>query len=444
MACFSVDGFGIKILADAFEADTEAWKKAFSEHDSNQWIIIRGILQGGNAMHQQNWLCKCGLVSCFALTLAAQNTTPVQASPQVQTAVEAKPGEQPIKVADHFSKWDYPKEVTVPETCSLHIVEKGDTLWDLGQKFLGNPFAWPQIWELNKWIKDPHWIYPGDPLIVDVKKQVVAKPGVTTADVPKEVQYLRPDRKVWKRPGEMAFTIRDFIQMPFLVKNAEEYFKNAHAFRVKDRQHMERELLGEGEQIYLDAGSDTGAKVGDRLLMQKVVATKLYHPDDTRERNVLGDVIQNAGIIRLIEVNAKGAVAVVEKAMDAIELGDRAVPLTEPANVPIKLRADIQNPIPMKETAKIIYDADRRYIGSIGEMVIIDKGSKDGFQVGDVLLAVRLRNFSVTESKNQPAETSFTNYYLGQLMVVKANEDNATCRILRSVQELIVGDIVTR
>lgn len=48
----------------------------------------------------------------------------------------------------------------------VHEVVKGDTLWDLSEKYLGSPWLWPDLWERNRFITNPHYIYPGISVVV--------------------------------------------------------------------------------------------------------------------------------------------------------------------------------------------------------------------------------------------------------------------------------------
>src|ERR1035438_63450 len=342
-----------------------------------------------------------GLLMALALSvpgLMAQQTAPPDA----------------IQVEAHSSKWDYPKELKVPEGSKTHLVEKGDTLWDLAGKYLGNPYAWPQIWELNQWVKDPHWIYPGDPLIIDLARSVA-----TAGSLPDNLANLQPDQRradpsAMRRP-DLGFSFQDFIQLPFLAPNgAEAHYKSQGAFRLTSKKREDREYLGDGEVVYMNGGTDQGVKVGDRFLVVKAVGGKLMHP--TIKKKSLGDVVQQVGVVRVITAQPKGSVAVIERSLDSVQVGDHLVKFDEPANIPLKLRTDLAEPVKIGANAGVVvYTRDDKLFSAGGDMIIIDKGTNDGLKVGDVLLAVRVKTFPVggeTKEKHPPTET--TTYYLGQ------------------------------
>jgi len=46
-----------------------------------------------------------------------------------------------------------------------YVIEAGDTLWAISEKFLDSPYYWPKIWALNPYITNPHLIYPGNQIV---------------------------------------------------------------------------------------------------------------------------------------------------------------------------------------------------------------------------------------------------------------------------------------
>ena len=71
-----------------------------------------------------------------------------------------------------------------PDHPTRYIVKRGDTLWDISTQFLVEPWRWPEIWQTNPQVANPHLIFPGDELALFYRDgqpvvQVVTRPGDT-------------------------------------------------------------------------------------------------------------------------------------------------------------------------------------------------------------------------------------------------------------------------
>jgi hypothetical protein len=253
----------------------------------------------------------------------------------------------------------------------------------------------------------------------------------------------RADSGAVRRP-ELGFAFQDFIQLPFIVpEGAEAHFNRQGAFTITGNKRADRQFLGEAENVYLNGGANQGVRTGDRFLILKTVVRRLMHP--TLAKKKLGDVIQQVGVLRVLSTQPNGSVAVIERSLDSVEVGDHLERFVEPASIPSQLRTDIAEPLKIAADAGVVvYARDSKVNSAGGDMIIIDKGANDGLKVGDVLLAARARSFSVGFDNQKKPPTETTSYYLGQALVVRTDPQTATCRVLRSVEELRSGDTLTR
>ena len=71
----------------------------------------------------------------------------------------------------------------VPE---IYTVKEGDTLWGIASMYLRDPWVWPEIWDINPQLDNPHLIFPGDELYlvwVDGKPRLRVRRGEVSRTV---------------------------------------------------------------------------------------------------------------------------------------------------------------------------------------------------------------------------------------------------------------------
>lgn len=281
-----------------------------------------------------------------------------------------------------------------------HIVVKGDTLWDISEKFFRDPWKWPYIWGMNRdTINDPHWIYPGDVIFLDRASGTLrigtggaANTGSTTgntnntptpnspsgsgdAGVAGEMSDLiRLSPKVRESqsihdiiPSIPAKIIAPFLSRPLVVETGE-----------LDDAPM---LIGAREGRVILAEGDTGfvhgvsPDKGDKWQIYRP-GKKLIDPETDEVLGIEAVYLGNAEVTAFADVSTIKITHSVEETYG----GDR---LITPANEPIGTY------LPRAPESNISAQVISVYggVSQAGQnaAVTLNKGARDGLEVGHVL-----------------------------------------------------------
>ena len=124
-----------------------------------------------------------------------------------------------------------------------YTVQKGDTLWSISARFLQRPWQWPEVWQANPQVHNPHLIYPGDVLNL---AYINGRTSVSVSERDSFGPHARAEAVDDAIKPVPLSQIEDFLQKPRLV--GEDEFKHApHVVGIEDH-HLDGAT---GQLIYV-------------------------------------------------------------------------------------------------------------------------------------------------------------------------------------------------
>jgi hypothetical protein len=313
-----------------------------------------------------------------------------------------------------------------------YTIRKGDTLWDIAFRFLGDPFAWPHIWHQNSYIKDPNLIFPGDKLTISGNSSglnsgsagfggtgsfssgepVAGTRGVSPSDsffseTKQAIEQSEAQSRAAVAPsagntrltatlfdlslhGNRYFTADFLEKIGFLLFDNNEkgrmYPGNA-VIRKKGKsagiQRYEYEPYQQYDDIIIEPDSKSSYRAGDTV--------SILHSDQfVKFGSRTANLVRRTGRARLTEVKPAGMTAVLFKMWDVVQSDDRVDTLARFTDMAIDTIVDPQ--VTVKGTVLLrIENTERPYLY---QTCILDRGSKDGVVLGDVFAVLSRRSSS--------------------------------------------------
>ena len=375
-------------------------------------------------------------------------------------AAAAERPPQPLHlVGDHWTAWDPP--ATQPPGVEVYTIVRGDTLWDLAARHLGDPYLWPQIWERNRYILDAHWIYPGDPLLLglevtnpeippeaplaEVAPETPASPEAEAAE--QKLSYQTAAAAAGE-PGPLG-TESDIYCSGFIGDLDEDLLyevigseyqalfsavsrSRGRVLRVGHTLYGADTLkvgLDAGDIVYLGEGRAAGLAPG-KVLTAVLPEEKVRHP---LSREVVGRFYRYLGRVRVLSVQPDTAIAEIIHSCDPLLVGSQLVDF-EPEPVPLGRRTGMRpvnmpSPAEALANAPVILRAEDNVV-TLGEdnLVYIDRGEDSKVVPGDIYTIYRLHR------------TDLPPVVLGELAVVAVHRRSSVARITSSRYTIYVGD----
>lgn len=307
-----------------------------------------------------------------------------------------------------------------------YTVLKGDTLWDISAKFLEKPWLWPEIWQVNPQIENPHLIYPGDTIAlvyIDGRPRLVVQRG----DAGRTFK-MSPEVRI--QPLEAA--------IPAIPLDAINHFLDRS--RVLDEGELERApyvVMGGEDHLVVGAGDNLYARgdFTDRVPVYGIYrGGKAYTDPDSGE--LLGIKAEDMGAAKFVAAESDIATLTVTRSSEEIRIEDRLLPHEERA-----IDSTFYPSPPAEEIDAEIMSVEGG-ISQVGalDVVSINRGEREGLKSGNVLAIYR--KGSVVTDRVSGDKIKLPDERAGLLMVFHTFEKMSFAIVLESSRPLKIRDRV--
>ncbi|OQW87944.1 MAG: peptidoglycan-binding protein [Rhodoferax ferrireducens] len=332
-----------------------------------------------------------------------------------------------------------------------YTVKSGDTLWAISGMFLKSPWRWPELWGMNLAdIKNPHLIYPGQTLYLDTtsgRARLTTRPG---GDIP--TVRLSPRTRTQGLADSALPTLQNHLIEPFLSEGIiVDDQTMSSAPRIVAAQDG-RVFLTRGDRAYVRSAS-SNELIDDPQQKQK--AYRVFRNTTPLKDPVTGEVLgfeaQYLGKALLARsetteesTSKEGGtqVDIVPATFDIVDVkeemrvGDRLLP--EP---PRQLQSYVPHAPQDSVDARIVSIYGSAVVNAAqNQVVIINKGTRDGVENGHVLAILNAGARLVDKTDEQRANIRLPDERNGLLMVFRTFDKLSYGLVLDITSGVKIGD----
>ena len=319
-------------------------------------------------------------------------------------------------------------DVVESETGFYYTIQKGDTLWDLSQHFNDSPWLWPELWEGNDQISNPHWIFPGERIRLYKKS---GSQAITTAKSGRVSQSTRNLAPAPVKPSAKIMSNAPFFQysaidrVGFIRKPPVKPTGTIFAVQGK------KSLISEGDIVYIRPSK--AITPGDLIPGSRHTVFRYMKP--TEEKDSLETIGTQHYILGIVEVTKKEqdlVIARVHKSFRTIKADDLLMPF-RPRHSKIALK-----PSPAGIDGQIIRSEEHSTLTGEFVLAFIDKGLADNIEVGQQYSIYNRQKTGM--DKNDANSIQLPPVDFGTFLVLHTEKTTSTVVITNAANNVSAGE----